>query len=356
MDSNPLRKLRSKLIAPLGLPPPSSSANRRPIGRKRDYHPIHWSQYFTSCEKVVINEDGDTFNVYQRGLTGPLLVLLHGGGFSALTWSLFTECIETMVSCRVLAIDLRGHGDSKTQHEDNLSAETQADDVVAVIKQIFGSEVPPIILVGHSMGGAIAVHTAASEHVRSGQIRNAESARVSMPGQLSSETTGECAISEVSSSASITEATSPTGSATTSPLAHGECIKEEDELEKAESPSADNSIHLPPPAPVNNPGFRWRIDLTKTEHHWPGWFHGLSNTFLSISVPKLLLLAGIDRLDKELTVGQMQGKFQMQVLPQCGHAVHEDVPDKVAEVVATFLVRNRLTSATEKFEWVMPAC
>ncbi len=41
----------------------------------------------------------------------------------------------------------------------------------------------------------------------------------------------------------------------------------------------------------------------------------------------------------------------MQVLPQCGHAVHEDVPDKVAEVVATFLVRNRLTSATEKFEW-----
>lgn len=41
----------------------------------------------------------------------------------------------------------------------------------------------------------------------------------------------------------------------------------------------------------------------------------------------------------------------MQVLPQCGHAVHEDVPDKVAEVVATFLVRNRLTSAKDKFEW-----
>lgn len=25
------------------------------------------------------------------------------------------------------------------------------------------------------------------------------------------------------------------------------------------------------------------------------------------------------------------GKFQMQVLPQCGHAVHEDVPDKVSK-------------------------
>lgn len=41
----------------------------------------------------------------------------------------------------------------------------------------------------------------------------------------------------------------------------------------------------------------------------------------------------------------------MQVLPQCGHAVHEDVPDKVAEVVATFLVRNRLTSPSDKFTW-----
>lgn len=38
----------------------------------------------------------------------------------------------------------------------------------------------------------------------------------------------------------------------------------------------------------------------------------------------------------------------MQVLPQCGHAVHEDVPDKVAEVVATFLLRNRLTTANEQ--------
>lgn len=84
-----------------------------------------------------------------------------------------------------------------------------------------------------------------------------------------------------------------------------------------------------------------------------------------------MLLAGIDRLDRDLTVGQMQGwwnfivlvcvyllcfiicqgKFQMQVLPQCGHAVHEDVPDKVAEVVATFLVRNRLTSPSDKFSW-----
>ena len=54
---------------------------------------------------------------------------------------------------------------------------------------------------------------------------------------------------------------------------------------------------------------------------------------------------GVDRLDKELTIAQMQGehvyvvstlmmfvcvgKFQMTVLSGCGHTVHEDTPDKV---------------------------
>jgi protein phosphatase methylesterase 1 len=60
-----------------------------------------------------------------------------------------------------------------------------------------------------------------------------------------------------------------------------------------------------------------------------GWFEGLSTLFLSSDVPKLLLLAGVDRLDKALTVGQMQGKFQLHVMPQSGHAIHEDLPDKV---------------------------
>jgi len=46
----------------------------------------------------------------------------------------------------------------------------------------------------------------------------------------------------------------------------------------------------------------------------------------------------------------MQGKFQMQVLPQCGHAVHEDVPDKVAEVLATFMIRHKFAEPESNFE------
>ncbi len=54
----------------------------------------------------------------------------------------------------------------------------------------------------------------------------------------------------------------------------------------------------------------------------------------------MLLLAGTDRLDKELMIGQMQGKYQLQVFPEAGHFVHEDQAEKTARTVADFYRRN----------------
>nr|VZH99077.1 unnamed protein product [Spirometra erinaceieuropaei] len=36
----------------------------------------------------------------------------------------------------------------------------------------------------------------------------------------------------------------------------------------------------------------------------------------------------------------MQGKFQLQILPKSGHAVHEDTVEEVATCLANFLIRN----------------
>lgn len=105
-----------------------------------------------------------------------------------------------------------------------------------------------------------------------------------------------------------------------------------------------------------NSRYTWRIDLAKTEKFWTGWFEGLSQKFLDLRVPKLLLLASIDGLDRTLTVGQMQGKFQMQVLARCGHAVHEDRPHEVAEVIAAYMVRNKFAQQSNDFDRPMPAC
>lgn len=53
------------------------------------------------------------------------------------------------------------------------------------------------------------------------------------------------------------------------------------------------------------------------------WFTGLSSTFLGVRTARLLVLAGTERLDRELMIGQMQGKFQLVVVPNVGHMIHE---------------------------------
>ena len=40
--------------------------------------------------------------------------------------SFFQKSIMTMIVCRVLAIDLRGHGDTQTTDEENLGADNLA--------------------------------------------------------------------------------------------------------------------------------------------------------------------------------------------------------------------------------------
>ncbi|GLH00038.1 Protein phosphatase methylesterase 1, partial [Gryllus bimaculatus] len=117
--------LKSKLppIVP-SAPLQSRGARRGLAGRRRDYTPVQWDAYFTENEDIRVNNN--KFRVYKLGTTGPVLMLLHGGGFSALTWSLFSASVTGMVECRVVAMDLRGHGDTVTEEEEDLSAETMA--------------------------------------------------------------------------------------------------------------------------------------------------------------------------------------------------------------------------------------
>lgn len=368
---------------------PKLLQHRNP-SQKRDYEPVSWKKYFTERKPVTIKED--TFYVYSQGSEGPLLVLLHGGGYSALTWSQFTQCITALVTCQVMAIDIRGHGSSVTKNDDDLSIETLASDAAQILESISNDR--PIIVVGHSLGGAIAVRAAplvsnivgvvvidvvegtAIEALRSmqgflrsrpatfpsivkaiewchrsGQIRNVQSAKVSVPGQIKNILTGLLGADDIDSE-SKGEASTSTSTAPAVPMIPVTPAPMGTIMEgELSSPTmSQESI------PVKSEKYVWRINLSKTEKYWNEWFHGLSSAFLEIAAPKMLLLAGVDRLDRELTVGQMQGKFQLQVLTACGHAVQEDTPEKVAEAVATFMVRHKFAEPTADFTWSVPCC
>lgn len=108
----------------------------------------------------------------------------------------------------------------------------------------------------------------------------------------------------------------------TSVYNHSAIAEDVEETGNSNDPALEEAQHK---STTNDKKYTWRIDLSKSEQYWSGWFENLSAKFLDLRVPKLLLLASIDGLDRALTVGQMQGKFQLQVLARCGHAVHEVV-------------------------------
>ncbi|KAJ1938970.1 Protein phosphatase methylesterase 1, partial [Linderina macrospora] len=83
---------------------------------------------------------------------------------------------------------------------------------------------------------------------------------------------------------------------------------------------------------------------------WRGWYEGLSKTFSTAPTAKLLILAGTDRLDKELLIAQMQGKFQLEVMPAAGHTIQEDLPSQFGDIVLAFWKRNqRLNIPVKRF-------
>jgi len=83
--------------------------------------------------------------------------------------------------------------------------------------------------------------------------------------------------------------------------------------------------------------YAWKVDLMQSQDHWMSWFQGLTNAFLSIQIPKILLLAGAERMDKELTIAQMQGKFRLKVVYDVGHSVQEDDWKETGKICYEFL-------------------
>lgn len=75
-----------------------------------------------------------------------------------------------------------------------------------------------------------------------------------------------------------------------------------------------------------NKVYVWRTDLLASKPYWIEWFKGLTEIFLNLRIPKQLLLAGSDRMDKELTIAHMQGKFKLVVVDNVGHVIQEDRP------------------------------
>jgi len=257
------------------------------------------------------------------------IVFFHGAGHSALSWALCAHQIRLESKCEVIAFDSRGHGATRTSDDTNMSLETFVNDAIDLISTLFNdfSSGRKIILVGHSMGGSIAAHVAKRLSQPDSPVKN-------LVGLVVVDVVEGTALSALSSMHRIIQ-NRPTFFTSIAEAIQWSLFS--GMLRNVESAQ----VSVPSLLLKNNDGYIWRTNLLSTEPFWQEWFNDLSNVFLSARVAKMLILAGTDRLDKPLTIAQMQGKFHLVLFPTCGHAIQEDDPLKTARAIIQFQQRNR---------------
>ena len=86
----------------------------------------------------------------------PTTVLVHGLDSSKETWSGLVSDLNRL-GFPAIALDLRGHGESPMGDPKDFGPETLARDIMASVSEI---SLAQIVLVGHSMGGKVAIHVA----------------------------------------------------------------------------------------------------------------------------------------------------------------------------------------------------
>ncbi|KAF4166459.1 hypothetical protein CNMCM6936_006545 [Aspergillus lentulus] len=325
------------------IPSPSRQLFARASQGSSDSSSLSWSDFF--AQELFLTRETDTLRIIHHVYltpptdSGPLFVMHHGAGSSGLSFATCAEEIRKILpKAGILSLDARDHGRTSVQRADggaaelDLSLETLNQDLVYVVRktqaEMGWEELPDLVLVGHSLGGAVITDVAKKgelgnkllayavldvvEGSAMDALQSMEKYLSTRPSRFPSLTSG---IEWHTRSRTIRNRTSARVSVPSL-------------LYQEESPSDPSKPWV------------WRTNLSATKPFWEDWFIGLSRKFLEGRGGKLLLLAGTDRLDKELMIGQMQGKYQLQVLPEAGHFVQEDMPAKTAQILVDFYKRN----------------
>jgi MGT family glycosyltransferase len=106
--------------------------------------------------------DGGTIEVVVREGSGPTIVLLHGLGMAADIW--VKQFAGLHADHRLVAWDQRGYGGSK-MGDGGVGIDRFVEDLVSVLEAL---DVRHCLLVGHSLGGMIALEAAITERERLG--------------------------------------------------------------------------------------------------------------------------------------------------------------------------------------------
>uniref|UniRef100_A0A6G3MFZ1 protein phosphatase methylesterase-1 n=1 Tax=Henneguya salminicola TaxID=69463 RepID=A0A6G3MFZ1_HENSL len=218
-----------------------------------DCSPLSWDKYFS--QELYVNTNNGRFHILYAGEAGPVIFLIHGAGSSAQTWCLFARELLKQVQVRVVAMDLRGHGLSTTDSDHDFNKNVLVNDIIDVINRmmVMLHINENIVLVGHSLGGALAtwVATLSLNHHLSGLVV----IDVDEQAALDQKSMFEHLISRPTSFSSIEKA-----------------IKYSYLNRKLSNLEADRlSIPGQLKKVSNKQEFVWKVDLFETKQFWKGF-------------------------------------------------------------------------------------
>ena len=208
------------------------------------------------------------------------LLLLHSLGEESSSWEPIAE--ELATTHRVVALDLRGHGDS--DRAPSYSLELMRDDIRAVMDRL---DLRDVCIIGHSLGGMVGYLVAMSGGTRLTRLV----------------------------------------------------------LEEAPPPLPSIPAREPPPAPEGDPGFDWKAvaDLyAQRNNPGPTWWNELEQ----IEIPVLVVAGGpsshIDQPKTQEMATRMPKARYVSI--DAGHDVHTRKPREFVAVIEDFLSTGTTTT------------
>jgi N-formylmaleamate deformylase len=254
---------------------------------------------------AICQTNGRDIHYTRTGRNGLPVILLHGLTANGVCWTLVARELESDYD--VIMPDARGHGKSSVPDE-GYGYEDQAKDVVGLIQAL---SLPAPILIGHSMGGMTATVVAGQNpKLLRGLI-------LADPSFLSPQVQREVRDSDVA-----------------------------DQHRRMLTMSLDEIVaEARARHPQRSPEFLELIARSRLQTSLRAFevlkqpYPDYKQWVRSIDVPALLVIGEQGVVSSELAT-ELQGvnpKLQVEKIPNAGHGLHYDQPERFAAIVKSFL-------------------
>jgi pimeloyl-ACP methyl ester carboxylesterase len=249
----------------------------------------------------------------------PRLVFLHGGGQNAHTW----DSVLVALGRPALALDLPGHGRSGWREDRDYSPTTNASAVATVIRE---ETVPPVVVVGMSLGGLTAISLAAQspELVQAMLIVDVTPESPARNAQLTPAQRGTVALVSAPPTYESFEAMAE-AAVQASPRRAAAAVRRG---------VRHNARALP------DGRWTWRYDTLTRPKGGPIDFGAGWDDLSRSDAPTALVRGGESGFVHDDDIAEMERRkpdLLVQVVPGAGHSIQSDQPLALARIIAEFV-------------------